>query len=236
MDERLKKVIDESKNIVLFTGAGISVPSGIPDFRSSNGLYNQKSNTNYSPEEVVSHTFLMHKTELFYEFYKTKMIYKEAKPNKAHYFFADLEKQGKLKAVVTQNIDGLHIKAGNKVVYEIHGTVLENYCTHCGKQFSLDYIMNMPGVPKCDVCGNLVRPNVVLYEEPLDEQVWNKAAKAISEADCLIVVGTSLVVYPAAQLLYYFKGKNLVLINKQATPMDNIANLVINDDIIKVIQ
>lgn len=236
MDARLEKVINESNSIVLFTGAGISVPSGIPDFRSSNGLYNQKSNTNYSPEEVVSHTFLMHKTELFYEFYKTKMIYRDAQPNKAHYFFADLEKQGKLKAVVTQNIDGLHTKAGNKVVYEIHGTVLENYCTHCGKQFDLDYIMNMPGVPKCDVCGNLVRPNVVLYEEPLDEQVWNKAARAISEADCLIIVGTSLVVYPAAQLLYYFKGKNLVLINKQATPMDNIANLVINDDIIKVIQ
>ena len=235
-NKELQKIIEESRNIVLFTGAGISCGSGIPDFRSANGLYSEKKDKiEYSPEEIISHDFLWRHTDLFYSFYKAKMVYPEAKPNTAHLFFADLEKQGKLKAVVTQNIDGLHSAAGNKNVFELHGSVHRNYCVSCGEKYDLGYILQSDGIPKCRKCGGTVRPDVVLYGEGLDEDVWQGAAKAISEADCLIVVGTSLTVYPAANMLRYFNGKNLVLINKQKTPFDNMANLVINEDVEKVL-
>lgn len=231
---RLKQIIEESENIVLFSGAGISCGSGIPDFRSADGLYNKHADIKYRPEEIISHNFLLLHPDEFFEFYKKNMIYPDAKPNKAHLYFAELEKTGKLKAVVTQNIDDLHNLAGNKHVYKLHGSVYENYCIHCGKRFGLEYIMSSAGVPKCDICGHMVRPDVVLYGENLDEDVWNNAVKKIEEADCMIVAGTSLTVYPAANMVGAFHGKNLVLINKQATPYDGYANLVINDDIVKV--
>lgn len=235
MDKRFGKIIDESDNIVLFTGAGISCGSGIPDFRSANGLYRQKTDMRYRPEQIISHGFFTEHPDLFFEFYKSKMLYPDAVPNRAHLYFADLEKQGKLKAVVTQNIDGLHSKAGSKTVYELHGSVLRNYCVDCFKKFGPDYIVKSSGIPKCDNCGGIVRPDVVLYDEELDEDVWNKAAEAVSKADCLVVVGTSLTVYPAAQMLSYFKGANLILVNKQPTFYDGIATLVINEDIEKIL-
>ena len=236
MDKKLKDVIDKSKNIVLFTGAGISCASGIPDFRSENGLYNEKSSyAKYRPEEIISHDFLWQHTDIFYDFYKKKMIYPDAKPNAAHFFFAELEKQGKLKAVITQNIDGLHSAAGNKVVYELHGSVYRNHCVRCGKEFGLNTVLEQEGVPHCDKCGGMIRPDVVLYGEGLDQKTWENAERAVRNADCLIVIGTSLTVYPAANMLNYFKGENLVLINKQKTPYDNIANLVYNEDVIKVV-
>ncbi len=236
--KKLKEIIDESQNIVLFSGAGISVPSGIPDFRSAGGLYNTGL-TKYgvSPEEAISHHFYKQNTKEFFEFYKDNMVFAKAKPNVAHKYFAELEKQGKLSAVVTQNIDGLHEKAGSKNVFNIHGTIAENYCEDCRKKYDLDYILAAEDIPKCNECGGIVRPNVVLYEEPLDLNVFEGAAELISFADTVIVVGTSLVVQPAASLVRnYFCGKNLVLINLQQTPYDNLANLVINEKIEVVIE
>ena len=235
MNGKFKEIIDKSRNVVLMSGAGISCGSGIPDFRSADGLYSEKSRVGYTPEEIVSHDFLFGHTEAFYDFYKSKMVYPGAKPNTAHLYFARLEREKKLTAVITQNIDGLHYAAGSENVFELHGSVYRNYCVRCGKKFGLEYVMKQSCVPKCDKCGGLVRPDVVLYGEPLDEDVWNGAAQAVSKADCLVIVGTSLTVYPAANMSAYFNGDNVVLINKDVTPYDGMASLVIHDDIEKVI-
>ena len=232
----LAKIIKESNNIVFFGGAGVSTASGIPDFRSSNGLYSKKLNRNFTPEQAVSHSFFVRYPEEFFDFYKKNLVYPDAKPNDCHFALAKLEKEGKLKAVVTQNIDGLHQAAGSKKVYELHGSVLRNYCTKCMEFYDADYVMKTDGVPKCDKCGGVVKPDVVLYEEGLDDETINGAIKAISEADTLIIGGTSLVVYPAAGLINYFRGRNLVLINKSSTSADSKADLVINDDIAKVMR
>lgn len=226
--ERLKKIIDESSYIVFFGGAGVSTESGVPDFRSVDGLYNQKYK--YPPETILSHTFFIKKPEEFYEFYKDKMLIHGVKPNAAHKALAKLEQMGKLKAVVTQNIDGLHQAAGSRNVYELHGSVHRNYCMKCKKFYDFDYVYNSEGVPRCS-CGGMIKPDVVLYEEGLDEMTINESVRHISNADTLIIGGTSLAVYPAAGLIQYFKGRNLILINKSSTPMDNKADLVIQDSI-----
>ncbi len=216
----------ESKRIVFFGGAGCSTESGVPDFRSVDGLYHQQYD--YPPETILSHTFFQQKTAEFYRFYKAKMLALDAKPNPAHLALAKLEEMGKLKAVVTQNIDGLHQAAGSRAVFELHGSVHRNYCTKCHKSFDAQYVKDAEGVPHCDVCGGLIKPDVVLYEEPLDESVMMGAVEAIRGADMLIVGGTSLVVYPAAGLIRYYPGKRLVLINKDATPYDAHADLVLH--------
>lgn len=226
--EQLKKIIDESHNVVFFGGAGVSTESGIPDFRSVDGLYNQKYD--YPPETILSHTFYRRKTEEFYRFYRDKMICLTAKPNPAHLKLAQWEKEGKLKAVITQNIDGLHQMAGSKKVLELHGSVLRNYCENCGKFHDAEFILNSAGVPKCE-CGGGVKPDVVLYEEGLDNFTLQESIRCISEADVLIVGGTSLAVYPAAGLIDYYRGNKLVLINKTPTPRDNIANLLVQGSI-----
>lgn len=231
--ETLQKWIDESSRIVFFGGAGVSTESGVPDFRSVDGLYNQKYD--YPPEEILSHTFYRRKPEEFYRFYRDKMIYTDALPNKAHFKLAELEEKGKLTAVVTQNIDGLHQAAGSKKVYELHGSVLRNYCENCGKFFDINYIIESDGVPKCDKCNGPIKPDVVLYEEGLDSNTMNGALNAISNADMLIIGGTSLNVYPAAGLIDYYRGNRLVLINMSKTPMDYKADLVIYDKIGKVL-
>ena len=229
---KLQKIIDESNNIVFFGGAGVSTESGIPDFRSQDGLYNQKYD--YPPETILSHSFYMRKPEEFYRFYRNKMLFPNAEPNRAHKALARLEKMGKLKAVVTQNIDGLHQKAGSREVLELHGSVLRNYCTRCGKFYGLDAILNSTGVPKC-TCGGTIKPDVVLYEEGLDQETIEKSVKYIANADVLIIGGTSLTVYPAAGLIDYYRGHKLVLINKSVTPMDNRADLVISGPIGEVL-
>lgn len=229
----LQQIIDDSENIVFFGGAGVSTESGIPDFRSVDGLYNQKYD--YPPEEILSHTFFCNHTDYFYNFYRDKLICTDAEPNPAHLKLAELEKSGKLSAVVTQNIDGLHQKAGSKTIFELHGSTLRNYCTKCGEFFDVDYIAVSNGVPKCDKCGGLVKPDVVLYEEGLDNNTVNGAVNAISNADCLIVAGTSLTVYPAAGFIRYFRGKYFVLINRDETAADSSANLVIHDSVGKVL-
>lgn len=229
----LQQIIDDSENIVFFGGAGVSTESGIPDFRSVDGLYNQKYD--YPPDEILSHTFFCNHTDYFYNFYRDKLICTDAEPNPAHLKLAELEKAGKLSAVVTQNIDGLHQKAGSKTVFELHGSTLRNYCTKCGKFFDVDYIADPKGVPKCDKCGGLVKPDVVLYEEGLDNNTVNGAVNAILNADCLIVAGTSLTVYPAAGFIRYFRGKYFVLINRDETAADSSANLVIHDSVGKVL-
>ena len=234
--ETLKEIINESRNIVVFTGAGISVPSGIPDFRSADGIYNQKTKFKASPEEIISHSFFMSNTEDFYSFYKDKMCYPKAEPNAAHKYFADLEKKGKNVIVVTQNIDGLHQKAGSSIVYELHGTIHQNFCQRCGRMFGLDYVMNSKGVPHCDKCGGIVKPNVVLYEEGLDEDTISRSINAIMTCDTLIIIGTSLRVYPAAGFIRYFRGRYLVVINKYATAYDSNCDLVFNEDVINVIK
>lgn len=231
--ETLQKWIDESSRIVFFGGAGVSTESGVPDFRSVDGLYNQKYD--YPPEEILSHTFYRRKPEEFYRFYRDKMIYTDALPNKAHLKLAELEEKGKLTAIVTQNIDGLHQAAGSKKVYELHGSVLRNYCENCGKFFDINYIIESDGVPKCDKCNGPIKPDVVLYEEGLDSNTMNGALNAISNADMLIIGGTSLNVYPAAGLIDYYRGNRLVLINMSKTPMDYKADLVIYDKIGKVL-
>ncbi|NLO82694.1 MAG: NAD-dependent protein deacylase [Clostridiales bacterium] len=234
--DRLKNIILKSDNIVFFGGAGVSTESQIPDFRSSTGLYSQKGKKSYPPEVMLSHSFFISHPEEFYEFYKSKMIYRDAKPNPAHIALARLEEQGKLKAVITQNIDGLHQVAGSKNVLELHGSVHRNYCMECGKNYDLDYVINSESiVPRCEKCGGIVRPDVVLYEESLDMDVLYKAVDYISRADVLIVGGTSLVVYPAAGLVDYYRGDKLILINKTATPYDRRANIVIHDSIGKVL-
>ena len=226
--EQLQNVIDNSKRIVFFGGAGVSTESGIPDFRSVDGLYNQKYD--YPPEQILSHTFFMHNTEEFYRFYRDKMLCLDKNPNKAHFKLAELEKAGKLTAVVTQNIDGLHQAAGSKKVYELHGSVLRNYCMKCGKFHSAEYIKNSNGVPKCE-CGGVIKPDVVLYEEGLDDSTVTGALSAIQTADTLIIAGTSLTVYPAAGFISYFKGNNIVLINRDETPFDSKANLVFHEKV-----
>ncbi len=237
--KKLKEIIENSKKIVFFGGAGVSTESNIPDFRSEEGLYNAQQQYGMSPEYMLSHSYFIDNPEGFYDYYKHNLVYEDAKPNKAHYALAKLEQEGKLIAVVTQNVDGLHQKAGSKTVYELHGSAARNYCMDCRKAFDMDYIMdpaNCDGyVPKCDKCGGIVKPDVVLYEEALDESQIMGAVNAISQADTLIVGGTSLVVYPAAGLIRYFNGKNLVLINKSSTQYDSIANLVISDSIGKVL-
>ncbi len=231
----LKDILNSAENICVFTGAGISCPSGIPDFRSANGLYNEKTKGNYTPEQIISHTFFMNHTEDFYSFYRDKMIYENALPNIAHTYFAELEKQGKNVTVITQNIDGLHQKAGSTTVYELHGSVHRNYCMKCGKFYDVTAVTGCNGVPHCD-CGGIIKPDVVLYEEPLNENCVMSAINAIEKADTMIIIGTSLVVYPAASYVRYFRGENLVLINKTETSCDKNAQLAIYDDVVNVIK
>ena len=221
----LQHIVDTHSRIVFFGGAGVSTESGIPDVRSQDGLYHMQYK--YPPETIISHTFFMEHTEEFYRFYKDKMLITDVEPNAAHRKLAEMEKAGKLTAVVTQNIDGLHQKAGSRNVYELHGSIHRNYCMSCHKFFDAEYVKHSEGVPRCDACGGLIKPDVVLYEEGLDMNVLNGAATAIANADCLIIGGTSLVVYPAAGLIDYFRGDSLVLINKSATSRDRMANLVI---------
>ena len=231
MEDKVKefqKLIDDSSKIVFFGGAGVSTESGIPDFRSVDGLYHQKYD--YPPETILSHTFYRRHTDEFYRFYKDKMLCLDAKPNAAHLALAKWEQEGKLKAIVTQNIDGLHQAAGSKRVYELHGSVLRNYCEDCGKFYDVNYVKDAEGVPKCS-CGGIIKPDVVLYEEGLDDSTIRGAVKAISEADMLIIGGTSLVVYPAAGLIDYYNGSKLVVINKSSTGRDEQADLVIQGSI-----
>ncbi len=229
---QLQQIINESNNIVFFGGAGVSTESGIPDFRSVDGLYNQKYD--YPPEKILSHTFFNEHTEYFYDFYRDKMLALDAEPNAAHLKLAELERVGRLLAVVTQNIDGLHQKAGSKNVFELHGSVHRNYCTSCHKFYSAEYIKNSEGVPKCN-CGGVIKPDVVLYEEGLDDNTVSGAINAIKNADCLIVAGTSLNVYPAAGFIRYFGGKYFVLINRDPTPADSMADLMIHGKVGKVL-
>lgn len=229
--KQFKELVDHSDNIVFFGGAGVSTESGIPDFRSVDGLYHQKYD--YPPEMILSHSFYISKTEEFYRFYRDKMLALDAKPNAAHLKLAELEAQGKLKAVITQNIDGLHQKAGSKEVLELHGSVHRNYCQKCKKLYDAEYILNSKGVPVCE-CGGSIKPDVVLYEEGLDNYTMQKAVNYIHNADILIIGGTSLAVYPAAGLIDYYGGDKLVLINKSETPMDNRADLIIHESIGKV--
>lgn len=233
--EKLTEIIKASNNIVFFGGAGVSTESNIPDFRSSNGLFNEKLDITFTPEQLVSHSFYIRYPKEFFKFYKDKLIYPDAKPNKAHIALAKLEEMGKLKAVITQNIDGLHQAAGSKNVFELHGSILRNYCTSCNEFYDEKFILESEGIPTCTKCGGRVKPDVVLYEEGLDDATIKGSIDAISKADTLIIGGTSLIVYPAAGLINYFKGKNLILINKSTTPADSKANLVIYDSIGKVL-
>ena len=221
---KLQEIIDDSRNIVFFGGAGVSTESNIPDFRSADGLYHQKYK--YTPEQIVSHSFFVRNTKEFYEFYKTKMMFLDAKPNPAHLKLAELEKSGKLSAVITQNIDGLHQAAGSKNVQELHGSIHWNYCQKCHKFYDAAYVKNSEGIPRC-TCGGLIKPDVVLYEEGLDSDIIQNSIRAISNADTLIIGGTSLVVYPAAGFIDYFRGKHLVVINKGATAREVGAELTI---------
>lgn len=229
--KELQKIIDSSDNIVFFGGAGVSCESGIPDFRSADGLYNRQYA--YLPETILSHSFFMEETEEFYRFYRDKMLYPDAKPNAAHKALAALEDKGRLGAVITQNIDGLHQAAGSKKVFELHGSVHHNYCMKCGRHYGLDAILNSTGVPYCS-CGGIIKPDVVLYEEPLDAYITEMAIAHVQAADCLIIGGTSLTVYPAAGFVQQYLGDKLVLINKSKTKLDSRAALVINDGIAKV--
>lgn len=231
--QRLKTWVDESDNIVFFGGAGVSTESGIPDFRSSDGLFNQKYD--YPPEVIVSHSFFQQQPEVFFQFLRERMIFPDAQPNAAHRALARLEQQGKLRAVITQNIDGLHQLAGSKNVLELHGSMLRHYCLKCNERYGLDFVMSTEGIPRC-ACGGIVRPDVVLYEEGLDQQLMLSAVRAIEEADVLIIGGTSLVVYPAAGLVDWYRGKRLVLINRDASARTAKADLIVNDSIGEVLQ
>lgn len=226
--EQLKEYLKESKHTVFFGGAGVSTESGIPDFRSKDGLYNQKYD--YPPETIISHTFFVRNPDIFYRFYREKMLWPDAQPNQAHLALAKLEAEGRLAAVITQNIDGLHQAAGSRNVLELHGSVHRNYCQKCGRFYDLTALMDMPGIPSCG-CGGIVKPDVVLYEEGLDPDVMEKSIAQITKADLLIVGGTSLAVYPAAGFLHYFRGRHLVLINKSSTPLDSSADLLISASI-----
>ena len=228
----LQQIIDSSDRIVFFGGAGVSTESGIPDFRSQDGLYNQKYD--YPPETIISHSFFMKHTEEFYRFYCDKMLALDAKPNAAHLKLAEMEEKGKLDCVITQNIDGLHQKAGSKKVYELHGSVHRNYCMKCGKSYTAEQVKAAGGVPKCE-CGGLIKPDVVLYEEQLDADCIDKSIAAIAACDTLIIAGSSLTVYPAAGFVRYFRGNDLVLINRDPTPMDSECDLVIHDSVGKVL-
>ena len=232
MDEKLAKVLEKAEKIVFFGGAGVSCESGIPDFRSADGLYSQQYA--YPPEVILSHTFFMREPEEFFRFYRAKMLYPEAKPNAAHRALARLEAQGKLTGVVTQNIDGLHQAAGSKRVWELHGSVHRNRCMRCGRAYGLDAVLESEGVPRC-ACGGIIKPDVVLYEESLDGRVLDGAVAAIRAADTMLVGGTSLNVYPAAGLLRYFRGGELVVINKTPTPADGTATLVLQGEIWKIL-
>jgi NAD-dependent deacetylase len=234
--ERLAEIIRDSRRIVFFGGAGMSTESGIPDFRSSEGLYSKTLHKHFSPEEMVSHSFFAQHTEEFYDFYRKHLLYPQARPNAGHEALAELEGQGRLRAIVTQNIDGLHQQAGSKKVIELHGSVKRNYCMDCHGSYDMEYIMNNKPVPRCHRCGGLVKPDVVLYEEALDNNLLEHAVEEISQADTLIIGGTSLVVYPAAGLVKYFRGNKLVLINKSETKADEWADLVIHDSIGKVLK
>lgn len=229
--QKLKKWVEESNNIVFFGGAGVSTESGIPDFRGEAGIYQTISEYGINPETILSHTFFENNKEVFFDYCKKHLVFPDAKPNAAHYGLAELEKQGKLKAVITQNIDNLHQAAGSKNVLELHGTLYKNYCIKCGKKFDIDYVLNSEGVPKCDKCGGVVRPDVVLYEESLDMDVMQKAVNYIASCDMLIIGGTSLAVYPAAGLINYYNGNKLVLINKSTTNLDNRADLALHMNI-----
>lgn len=231
--ERLQALVDASRRIVFFGGAGVSTESGIPDFRSTDGLYHQQYK--YPPEQMLSHTMYETHTEEFYQFYREKMLYPNARPNAAHRKLAELEQAGKLSAVVTQNIDGLHQAAGSRTVYELHGSVLRNYCLRCHKEYGLEAIQNSSGVPRCS-CGGVIKPDVVLYEESLDQATLEGAVRAISKADMLIVAGTSLAVYPASGLINYYSGNRLVVINRSPTPMDSRADLVITGSVGEVLE
>ena len=239
MYKELTDILRKSNNIVFFGGAGVSTESDIPDFRSEQGLYNAQQEYGMSPEQMISHSFFMRDTEVFFDYYKNNMVYPDAEPNQAHKALAKLEDMGKLSAVVTQNIDGLHQKAGSRTVYELHGSVLRNFCMDCGASYDLDYVMdpeNCEGhIPRCEKCKGIVKPDVVLYEEALDDEQIRGAVDAIGNADTLIIGGTSLVVYPAAGFVNYFKGKDLVLINKSSTSYDGRASLVIHDSIGQVL-
>ena len=231
----LKEIIQKSDNIVFFGGAGVSTESGIPDFRSETGIYNTIKRYKRSPEEILSHSFFMAHPDIFYDFYKSTMLYLDAKPNAAHQALAKLEAMGKLKAVVTQNIDGLHQLAGSKHVYELHGTVHRNYCMRCHELYDVNYILQSDGIPRCEKCGGIVKPDVVLYEEGLDDMTIRASLNAIQKADVLIIGGTSLNVYPAAGFIQYYSGDKLILINKSETPYDRKANVLIHDSIGKVL-
>ena len=231
--DRLRELIEESNSIVFFGGAGVSTESGVPDFRSKDGIYNQKYK--YPPELIISHSFFMRYPEEFYRFYRDRMVYREARPNEAHKALSRLEAQGRLKAVITQNIDGLHQMAGSKEVLELHGSIYRNHCMSCGKSYTLDKIMETEGIPYCDVCGGIIKPDVVLYEEELDMNVMRRAAAYISSADMLIVGGTSLSVYPAAGMIDYYRGHRLVLINRDATARDDSADFIIRGSIGEVL-
>ena len=231
----LKEIIHNSNNIVFFGGAGVSTESGIPDFRSETGIYNTIKRYKRSPEEILSHSFFMAHPDIFYDFYKSTMLYLDAKPNAAHQALAKLEAMGKLKAVVTQNIDGLHQLAGSKRVYELHGTVHRNYCMRCHEFYDVNYILKSDGIPRCEKCGGIIKPDVVLYEEGLDDMTIRVSLNAIQKADVLIIGGTSLNVYPAAGFIQYYSGDKLILINKSETPYDRKANLLIHDSIGKVL-
>lgn len=239
MQEELRKIIENGETIVFFGGAGVSTESGIPDFRSEKGLYQAKQVYGYSPEEMLSHSFFIRNQNLFFKYYKENLIWQEARPNQAHLALARLERDGKLKAVVTQNIDGLHQMAGSRSVMELHGSVQRNFCMRCGQFYDLEYILdkeNCEGeIPRCKKCGGVVKPDVVLYEEPLSDAVMRASIQEIARADVLIVSGTSLTVYPAAGLLDYFRGDKLVLINRQPTPRDGRADLVLYDSIGQVL-
>ena len=232
---KLREMLRTSENIVFFGGAGVSTESGIPDFRSEQGIYRTVTRYGCPPEQILSHTFFRSHTDIFYDFYRCTMIYPEAKPNKAHKALARLEEEGRLKAVVTQNIDGLHQAAGSRRVYELHGSIHRNYCMKCGKFFPLDHILQTQGIPKCDVCGGIIKPDVVLYEESLDERTMIGSISAIQKADVLIIGGTSLNVYPAAGFIQYYRGDKLVLINKSETPYDGRADVLIHDSIGEVL-
>ena len=227
---QLQEIIDNSENIVFFGGAGVSTESGIPDFRSERGIFETIEKYGENPEKILSHSYFKENSEKFYKYYKENLIFKDAKPNPAHYKLAELEKKGKLKAVITQNIDGLHQLAGSRNVLELHGSVYRNHCLVCDREYNIDYILESENIPLCK-CGGTIKPDVILYEEPLNEGVLNFSTDYISNCDTLIIGGTSLVVYPAAGLINFFNGDNLVLINKSETPYDNYADLVINEAI-----
>lgn len=233
--DKLKSIIEESNNIVFFGGAGVSTESSIPDFRSAAGLYKKDNNLKYSPEYMLSHTFFIEHTDEFFEFYKSKMIYKDAKPNKAHLSLTKLEEMGKLKAIITQNIDGLHQIAGSKNVLELHGSIYRNYCMDCYKEYNLDFILKAKNTPRCTICNGIVRPDVVLYEEGLDMNIVERAIDYIQNADVLIIGGTSLSVYPAASLVEYYRGDKLILINKSETHFDKRALLTFTENIGEVL-